>query len=314
MLLQLALLLGNVTVTLPSSAEVTGTELQLSDFAAVQGDDAAEVELVSRLSLGYAPAPGHTRLFDAWRIQQDLADHAPGVAVAMKGAGACRVEPATESVPAAAIEAAARRELQRHVGNLDATVELAGSVQDQRVPAGARAPEVRSMLSTASVRPGVVAVPVRLLVDGDVYRTVWTSWKVEIWERYAVLKQPVQAGATIDASMLELRRMSASAAGLRGKARILGQAMVVGNVAARHLAAGRPLTDLDVVRPVLVNEGDTVFLEVKKGAVNARVAAVAEEDGARGDRLRLTLLGSDREMRGVVVSRDLVRIDLTPVK
>jgi flagella basal body P-ring formation protein FlgA len=155
---------------------------------------------------------------------------------------------------------------------------------------------------------------VRLLVDGDVYRTVWTSWKVDNWERYAVLTRPVQAGETIAASMLEHRRMAASVADLRGNVRILGEAMIVDAIAARDLTAGRPLTDLDVVRPVLISEGDTVFFEVKKGVVNARVAAVADEGGARGDRLRVTLLGSGREMRGVVVSRDLVRIDLTPTR
>jgi flagella basal body P-ring formation protein FlgA len=62
---------------------------------------------------------------------------------------------------------------------------------------------------------------------------------------------------------------------------------------------------------VVVKDGDTVFLDVRKGVVNARVGAVALQAGARGDRVRVALLGSQREMRGVVVSRELVQIDLT---
>jgi flagella basal body P-ring formation protein FlgA len=311
MLILATLLLGNVTVTLPPAAEIRGSEVRLGAIATVQGDDPVEVEQAKSLPLGYAPAPGYTRLFDAWRIQQGLLEHAPEAVVTMAGAPACRVSPATEPVAATAIEAAAKVELDRHLDTLDASATLLDRIVDVRVPAGARAPQLRSVMSTAAVHPGVVSVPVRLVVDGDLYRTIWTRWKVEVWDRYAVLNQVVKTGQRITADMIVLRRMEASASGVRANARILGDSMLVGALAARELQPNRPLTEMDVVRPKLVKKGDTLFLEVKKGAINARVAAVAEQDGARGDRIRVTLLGSEREMKGVIVSRDLIQIDLT---
>jgi flagella basal body P-ring formation protein FlgA len=311
MLIQLALLFGNVTVTLPPQAEVRGTEVRLGAIATVQGDDPAEIERVKSLPLGYAPAPGYTRLFDSWRLHQELVDYAPEAVVTMTGARACRVSPATEPVAASAIEAAAKVELDRHLDTFDATATLLDQVTKVRVPSGARAPVLRSMMSSAAVHPGVVSVPVRVLVDGDVYRTIWTRWKVEVWDRYAVLNRVVKTGERITSDMIELRRMEASASGVRANTRVLGDALLVGALAARELQPGRPLTDLDVVRPKLIKKGDTVFLEVKKGAINARVAAVAEQDGARGDRVRVTLLASAREMQAVVISRDLLQIDLT---
>jgi len=308
------LLLGNVTVTLPPQAEVRGTELALGSFARVEGDDPAEVERVSSLTLGYSPAPGYSRLFVGWRLRQMLSDQAPGVEISMAGSEACRIHPATESVAGRAIEAAAKTEIESHLSSLDASAMLVQPVADVRVPAGSGAPSLRSMVARDSVRSGDVSVPVRIMIDGGVYRTVWTRWRVEVWDRYAVLRRPVQAGETITRELIERRRIEASMAGARPGVRILDENLMVGAIAARNLPGGRPLTETDVVRPVLVKRGDSLFLEVKKGLINARVAAVAEQDGSRGDRVRVTLSGSGREMEGTIVSRELVLIDLTSPK
>jgi flagella basal body P-ring formation protein FlgA len=309
-----ALCLGNVTVTLPTEAEARGTELTVDTICSLAGDDPAAVERVAALSLGYAPAPGHTRLFDAWRLQQDLRRAAPDLDVRVVGARACRVSPATEIVAGSQIEDIARAELERQLEGLDAEARPVGAVADVRVPAGqagSGGAELRSVLAPDQGRAGNLSVPVRILVDGDVSRTIWTRWEVDLWARYQVLMHAVPAGARIGGAMLEMRRLEASAANARPGARVLGRALLVGALAARDLDAGRPLTDLDVVRPTLVRSGDTTFLEVRKGAIHARVGAVAGEDGALGDRITVTLQGSGRQMRAVVLSRDLVRIDLS---
>ena len=311
------LLLGDVTVTLPPTAEARGTELTVGAVARVEGADPEEVARVRELSIGYAPAPGYTRLFDGWRLQQQIQRDVPSVTVQVVGSRACRVSPATMVVSGASIEAAARAELERVLASMDAQAELQTPVADMRAPASAEGrsqPELRSVLTPEQLRAGNVSVPVRVMIDGDVYRTLWTSWRVQLWENYAVLKSPAQAGMRISPDMLEVRRLEASASNVRPGAQALGRHLLVGAVAARDLAPGRPLTDTDIVRPTLVREGDTTFLEVRKGAINARVAAVAEQDGAQGDRIEVTLLSSGRLMKAVVISRDLVRIDLTSPK
>jgi flagella basal body P-ring formation protein FlgA len=313
MLLQaLTLLLGGVTVTLPATAEARGTELSLGAVCQVAGDDPAEVARVAALSLGYAPAPGYTRLFEAWRLRQMIQRAAPDVALRLGGAAACRVSPATEVVTGVAVEAAARSELERGLASLDAQARLLAPVADLRIPAGGAPAELVSVLDPQQTLAGNVSVPVRVVVDGDVYRTIWTLWSVELWADYTVLARPASAGTAIRAEMLESRRLQLAPGALRPGAQVLGQALLVGAVAARDLEAGRPLTDLDVLRPKLVKTGEMTFLEVKKGSIQARVAAVAEQDGALGDRIEVTLQGSGRLMQASVVSRDLVLIDLEP--
>lgn len=311
-LIHLAVLFfGGVSLTLPATSEARGTELVLGEVCRVAGADAEEVARVAALSLGYAPAPGYTRLLEAWRLRQIVERAAPGVQIELVGAPACRVSPATERVAGAAVEAAARAELERRLATLDAAAHLLTPVADLSVPAGAAAPELQSVLDPTQGLAGNVSVPVRVLVDGDVYRTIWTRWSVELWAEHSVLVHDVAAGTLIGAEMLATRRLEVSSATLRPGARILGQALLVGAMAAHDLVAGRPLTDLDVQRPTLVRAGDTIFLDVKKGPVNARIGAVAEEDGALGDRIEVTLHGSGRLMKASVVSRDAVRIDLS---
>jgi flagella basal body P-ring formation protein FlgA len=305
---------GGVSLTLPATTEARGTELAVGDVCQVAGADAEEVARIAALSLGYAPAPGYTRLLEAWRLRQIVERAAPGIAVELAGAPACRVSPATERVAGAAVEAAARAELERRLATLDAVAHLLAPIADLSVPAGAAAPVLQSVLDPTQSLAGSVSVPVRVLVDGEVYRTIWTRWSVEQWAEHSVLVQDVPAGTLIAADMLQTRRLEVSAAALRPGARVLGQALLVGAMAAHDLQAGRPLTDLDVQRPTLVHAGDTIFLDVVKGPINARIGAVAEGQGALGDRIEVTLPGSGRRMKATVVSRDAVRIDLSTPK
>ena len=308
MTLTAALLLSSVSVVLPTEVRVSGTELRLGAVAQVAGEDAQEVARIEAVLLGYAPAPGYSRLLQAARLLEEIKTAAPGVDVRIVGARACRVWPETAAVTGSAIEAVARQELGRHLANTDAQATIISSPQDIQVPASAEQSVLRSLIPAASVRPGVVSVPVRVMVDGSVYRTVWTSWNVEVWATQSVLVREVRAGESLTASMFERRRSALSFSNARGQ--VLGHELLVGSVAARDLAAGIVLTEKDVVRPKLIKAGDMIFFEITKGAITARVPAIAQEDGARGDRISVTLVQSEREIKGIVASRELVHMNL----
>jgi len=309
MILTTILLLGSVSVSLTTEAHVSGAELRLGAIARVTGDDPLEVERLESVHLGYAPAPGYSRLLNAHRLLEQIHDAAPGIDVRIVGARACRVWPETAMVKGAAIEATARVELARHLANTDAEATIISTPQDIRVPASSSGSVLRSLIASTAVHPGMVSVPVRVMVDGSVYRTVWTRWNVEIWGTHSVLNRSVLAGEILRAGMFEQRRMALNHSNARGQ--VLGAALIVGSLAARDLEQGIVLTERDVVRPTLIQAGDTIFFEIKKGAITARVPAVAEEDGARGDRITVTLVSSERQIKGVVSSRDLVRMNLS---
>ena len=72
MLTTLFLLSLGVQIELPTEARVRGAELDVGSVAQVTGDDAAEVERVRAISLGYAPAPGYSRLLQVERIAREI--------------------------------------------------------------------------------------------------------------------------------------------------------------------------------------------------------------------------------------------------
>lgn len=301
-----AFLLSGVTVVLPMEAEVKGTELRLGSIADVRGDDADLVGRVEAFGLGYAPSPGFSRLLHAHRVQADLERAFPGLAIRIEGQPACRVRPEVLEIEAELVRAAVEAELAHAFAGADAVYAPREALPSIVVPAGNAPPRLKARVETAIGSDGVLSVPVDVLVDGAPYRTVWTTWTAERWEVLPVLVRAVQNGERIQPHLIESRRVRA----LDGRAKALPASMLLGAVAARDLAAGTPVTSLDVHRPAVIGLGDDVLLEVKRGKVTARVAATSLSTAAIGDRLRVRSIANGHEHTGVVVSRDLVRIDL----
>lgn len=305
----LALLIaGGVTVTLKPQAQVRGAQIELGAIATVSGEDAETVERVRAFQLGYAPAPGYSRLLAAPRLELDIERQLPGVDVVFAGSPACRVLPATEVLTGAAISAAAKAELVRWTAGRESQLELESSLGDLEAPLGDRPIELKAVVSDAEVRPGPINVPVRVMVDGQLYRTVWTNWRVTLFEEVNVLKSAVRAGDSLTPQMFERQRVAISSGGRTDAPAALGATF--GAKAARDLAAGQVLRTGDVLRETLVKRGDTLFLEIRRGAITARVAATAEQDARAGDRIRMTLLDTGKSINATVRSRELAVLDL----
>jgi flagella basal body P-ring formation protein FlgA len=150
---------------------------------------------------------------------------------------------------------------------------------------------------------------VRVLVDGEVYRTIWTSWQVELFEARVVLARDVAAGEPLGGADFAVERVRVASSEASAP---LSAPMLAGAVALRSLDRGTVLSAADVRRPEIVRRGDVVYLAVKKGAITARVAARALEGGRMHERIRIVLPPSGRELAALVLGRDTVELDLSP--
>jgi len=307
LLLASALSSGGVTVTLPVEAKVKGTEIELGELGLVAGTDGELVGRVRALELGYAPAPGFSRLLTVERIRSEVAKAFPNVDVRVGGERACRVWPEIEEVAPAALEAAARTELVRAFAGKEATFTLADPLTPVKVPLGEEGSRIDARAPAGELRGGVVGVPVEVFVDGLRYRTVWTSWRVELWETRPVLQRPVKAGEQLVPQLFARQRIEVGRDNGLAK---LDPLQLAGSVAKRDLAAGESITEHDVHRPSAVTLGSALFLRVRKGAIEARVSALALETGSVGDRIRVKTLAAGTELVATVVGRDLCEITL----
>ncbi len=304
------LLWTGVTITLPAEAKVEGTELSIGAVAKIECDDAALTARVQALSLGYVPAPGFSRVLESGALLRQVRAAAPGIEVKIAGANTCRVLPETETVRAEAIVSSARAALEQHLAGhdlSDCTLELVSAIGAIEVPRGKQSCALEVAPQPAKPSPGPALVAVRLVVDGQTYRTVYTSWKVQAWREQPVLVRNVRAGEMIDASMVELRRAPIDAALVMSA---LESIQVFGTAAAHELPAGKTLLAGDLVRPTIVKKGDALILVVNSGAVRVRTPVTADQAGALGDRIKVVVQQSGRELNAVIESRDRVSVDL----
>ena len=298
------LLAAGVTLTFPMEVKVQGTEVTVNEIARITGDDLEEVRLVGRVDLGYAPMPGHSRLFFGKRVAE-IVKRETGVDVTLAGDRAVRAFPKEVTIKAIDIESAARVELLRLTTKIDAEYVLQDTPRNVSVPAGNDSVRLEAFFEKPEVQSGVVSIPVRIIIDEQVYRTVWTRWSIAVHELRTVLVSPVAAGEALTAKHFTQKRMLVPRV---GGANPLGRDLALGAVASRDMKAGEMVTTLDVNRPMIIRRGDTIFLQARSRAITARVPATAEEDGALGDRIMVVTLDSGRRMGAVVKSRDLVEI------
>lgn len=307
MLLFASIALGGITITLPMEARVRGTEVRLGTIADVRGADAELVERVRAIDLGYAPAPGFSRLLQESWLRQRIERSVPELQFEFLGQPATRVWPLVERIPPERLRQTAEEELRRLLQGEEATFQVAAPILEAVVPAGLENAVLRANLAADTISSGVVNVPIQVLVDGAPYRTIWTSFEVRVWHTVPVLRRHVRSGERLTDEMFELRSVLRQDSN-RGRA--LAMDAIFGSNAARDLAPGAVVTSADVNRPVAIEQGRTVVLQVRKGAIVARMQAVARDSGSIGDRVRIVLLDTQAELVGTVRSRDLVEITL----
>ena len=311
MLLLASLLLtgarADATVDLPLSADVRGREVTLGAVARVACDDDALRGQLEAFDLGYAPAPGYSRLLYGYRIEEEIERAFPGLDVQVSGERSVRVRPVVERIEAEALERAALRAVEAAAVGGDFAIRSRGDVAELLVPAGAEPARLVVKPLDAPLASGSVSVPVEVWVDGSPYRTRWAAFEVVEWQTVAVLAVDLPPGTVLEAAHFRMERITRQP----GEAAApLPVAALVGSATARGLRAGRAVTELDVHRPLAIVSGSQVYVEVRRGSVVARSLGAAIDSGSIGDRIRVTVQPSGREMRGVVAGRELVVIDL----
>lgn len=299
------LLTTGVTITLPQEVTVQGTELTVGAIATVTGEDIELVRRIEALSLGYAPAPGYSRLLDVERVAMQLSQRMPSVKFSFAGSPRCHVTPDVITVTETKLLAEAGEAMRGLFANSEARITAKGELNDVVIPRGKDSFSMKAKLPDQPVRAGAWNVPVELIVDGEVYRTVWTRWDVELWQRRYVLRRSVDVGEAIYANDFHMSRVALKPGMTE---RQLAPAAFDRAVARRPLSAGSIVTDKDVTRPVLVNRGDVLTLELTRGELVIRTVAFANQSGRLGDRIPVKLELTGKVVNATVTGPDTVEL------
>ena len=288
---------------------VRGIEVQLRDFADVTCTDAELRDRIGRVSIGKRPALGNTRVVTREELGQRLL--AAGVAtdrVHVFGAREVSLVPAFALLQAREVLEAADGVLRAALAlEADADIEAeAGSLAIQHVPPGRTGYDLSAEVRNGRLEAKSAIVDVRVLVDGEPWKTIPVPYKLRRYRQALVVTAPVPRGQPLTAENVTLKRVEVQ----------LGNALfvdspeaVTGMVSARNLTANRLLQPQDVAAPAVVRRGDLVTIVSQKGRVKVATKGIAEQDGAVGTLVAVRNLTSQRVLAAVVQGHGVVAVE-----
>lgn len=120
-----------------------------------------------------------------------------------------------------------------------------------------------------------------------------------------VLSRPLKAGDIIsgtDINYIDVRQRDLPKGALSQIADLQGMA------AAKALGAGRPIRNVDIALPRLVDRGELVTVFYKEGPIALSAKGKALQNGAQGEIVRIVNLSSNKHLQGMVTGTNQVTI------
>lgn len=292
------------SVRLRPSVSVRGLDVTIGELCELPAD-ATGVTLAA-VKFGPAPVNGFTRTVGRTEIVQALA--AAGVDIAtvkVEGADAAIVQGVVVDVAAAELLEAATTALQAQlaVEGDDVEYEAPQRVRVLQAPPGRRSQDLRARVRGTATGVNTAVVDVEVLVDGESWKKVPLTFKLQRFQKVLKTSATVRAGAPLGPDVVALvREPIDQATGL-----YLGRLdQVDGQVAARNLQPNQRLTLADVAPPALVHRGDPVTIVLTRGRVKVTAKGLANHDAPLGARVAVTNLLSRNVVTGIVQGPGLV--------
>lgn len=284
---------------------VENQTINLGDIARISGD-AAQIERLKNISLGYAPNIGAVRELTRERI-----------ALAISTAGFAAPEVRLDAPPSVNIRRAAQ-EINR--STLLEAIENAVRIQISAETVEARlvkidlpekifAPngkvEIRTNLAGVRNLFAPFAVSVEIRVNDKIFRRFAANAEIEAFAEVFVAAQTLVANAKITAAdvRLEKRRIEKPLSFyLRDAEKLRGATLV------KNVAAGAEITADSLVAGIVIRAGDRVRIVGQSGKMQIIVNGEARASGKIGDRIAVKNLQSNAVLQAVVVDEGLVKV------
>ncbi len=293
-----------VSVTLPSKVSVLGPAYTVGDVAEVVGRDGVQVERIRRTPVGRAPLPGHPVTLTAVSLRVALRKAGFADADFVVPDGEAEVATARQEYPLKTLLPVVREQVVRATGEDPANVKLEPSEAFNKVVTLPRGKVTASLRPPLSGRyEGMTLFTAELLVEGRKVRTLPLRCGIRIERPYVVVKRRIERGAKLDASRLELKRVSV---GQTGPEPVTDLSVAIGRTAARALVPGQVLRIADIADPPVVHRGQEVTCRVRRGNVEMEARVRVLEDGKAGSVIRVENIGSKKTFKARVLSEDAV--------
>ena len=299
---------ATVRLQLKPDAVVTGHDVTLAEVAVVDAADAQLKNMAESLRVARAPHIGYMERLSRLELDQ-LVRHrlsAAGVKAEWSGAQAVKLQSAGRVVSAQPLVESARQYLLKELGARFQAVEVepAAPVADLELPAGELAFKPRTV-DLKHVYPRL-PVWVDIYIDGIAYRSVTVPFSVKGSQPVYIARRDLQEGSVVSDADFELKNEDISAlpneplasADLHGSMRL-----------KKPLAGGQVVTRSHLSQPGMVFRGDLVKLVIAQGSVLIETLALAQQDAAIGQALRVKAENGTDTVVARVVSAGVVQAE-----
>ncbi len=288
-------------ITFHEIALVKGPQVLLGDVAKIEGENA---KTLATLEIMPAPQPGDTRRMDADVLVARLRTNGAPVDTATIG-GAESVSATTLSLDITADMLA--ENLRQHIelempwDPAATEIDVEPPAQDYVVPEGELSVEWAANPQYNYLGAG--AFRGRVMVDGEVRKTVLCKATIETYRDVVVAVSDIPRGHVVSAEDLQTERRASSA--LREQP-FEHMDEVVGLVAKSTIFPGQLVTKRKVESPVLVKRSQMVLVETGSGGLLVQGRAIAQNSGAAGDVITCMNASNKEVFQGVVRSDGVV--------
>jgi len=203
-------------------------------------------------------------------------------------------------IASARMSALADRVVAGLVTDPDRAVTPAFHLADQYVPTG----HVSIQSETPQVNPTYIAVPMQILVDGHVARTVVAGYRVQQYVHTALAAHDLTPGEILTPDDLTM-----------GKVLSNGRPTVdIGSLTGRRVRSAMNSGSVVYVEQTtvvtLVKSGSGVILVIRDGPVALTADVIARTDGGLGDAVTVYNAKTNKVLSGTVTGPNRVELDL----
>lgn len=198
------------------------------------------------------------------------------------------------------------KELTAHYSLADALeIDLLRSWTAPVPPAGAtEVPMTVTIIEYPEALASSMLVRVRYLQEKSILREDTLALRATVWRDAVVTAAPIDRGDSVSLQVVETRRVDT----LRERDSLSLSAAGADYVFSRAMPAGRLITWRDVARRSLVQRGQMVEVSASDGSLMITMKALAMQDGARGDSVRVRNLESKREFVAKVTAENRAEV------
>jgi flagella basal body P-ring formation protein FlgA len=297
---------NKIIIRVSAETVVENDRIELGKIAQISGE-AAKIERLKSISLGYAPNVGLTR--EILRGQIVLALNAAGFVeneILLDAPIKILVRRASQEITNNQIRQAVEKSVlsQFPVDKISAQIVRFDAPDKILVPIGSF--EIRVTSANVQNLFATFSLPIEIRVDNKVVRRLAINAEIEAFAEILVAAKDLAANTKVSESdvRIEKRRLEKPITNYLCETKNLRGAVLLKNV-----SSGTEITSNIIISSYVVKIGDSVQIEAQSGALKIIIKGEARASGKIGDRISVKNSQSGAILQAEVLDEGLVKIN-----